>query len=78
VSGFFLFAAKAQVTPITKEMQMATPPVIDQIGTEQPVKNQLPVQEKKRPILTADGWAVAIALLLAGLVRLGVLKHVAW
>ncbi|HEU4413252.1 MAG TPA: hypothetical protein VFT65_00610 [Candidatus Angelobacter sp.] len=25
-----------------------------------------------------DSWAVAIALLLAGLVRLGLLKHVGW
>ena len=57
---------------------MATQPVIDQIGTEQPVKNKLPVPEKTRPILTPDGWAVAVALLLAALVRLGVLKHVAW
>ena len=32
----------------------------------------------KKPILSLDGWAVAIALLLAGLVRLGVLKHIAW
>ena len=57
---------------------MATQPVIDQIGTEQPVKNQLPGPEKKKPILTPDGWAVAVASLLAALVRLGVLKHVAW
>ena len=57
---------------------MATQPVVDQIGTEQPVKNKLSVPEKKRPILTPDGWAVAVALLLAALVRLGVLKHVAW
>jgi hypothetical protein len=28
--------------------------------------------------LSLDGWAVAIALLLAVLVRLGVLKHVSW
>ena len=28
--------------------------------------------------LSIDGWAVAIALLFAGLVRLGVLKHIAW
>jgi hypothetical protein len=33
---------------------------------------------KKSRGLTVDGWAVAIALLLAALVRLGVLKHVAW
>jgi hypothetical protein len=28
--------------------------------------------------LSLDGWAVGIALLLAVLVRLGVLKHVGW
>ncbi len=28
--------------------------------------------------LSIDGWAVGVALLLAALVRLGVLKHVAW
>ena len=33
----------------------------------------------KKPVrLSLDGWAVAIALLLATLVRLGVLKHVVW
>lgn len=38
--------------------------------------------QQKTPVkalfLTLDGWAVAIALLLVALVRLGVLKHVAW
>jgi hypothetical protein len=34
--------------------------------------------EKKTRTLSLDGWAVAIALLLAALVRLGVLKHVGW
>ena len=28
--------------------------------------------------LSLDGWAVAIALLLAALVRFGVLKHISW
>lgn len=32
----------------------------------------------KTKTLSLDGWAVAIALFLAALVRLGVLKHVAW
>jgi len=32
----------------------------------------------KTRTLSLDGWAVAIALLLAGLVRLGLLKHIAW
>src|SRR5207245_2885617 len=34
--------------------------------------------EKQRRTLSLDGWAVGIALLLAALVRLGVLKHIAW
>ncbi|HZU34237.1 MAG TPA: hypothetical protein VFB79_24220 [Candidatus Angelobacter sp.] len=28
--------------------------------------------------LSLDGWAVAVAFLLVALVRMGVLKHVAW
>jgi hypothetical protein len=36
------------------------------------------VVEKKTRTLSLDGWAVGIALLLAALVRLGVLKHVGW
>ena len=40
--------------------------------------NQTNTTNKKPTILSLDGWAVAIALLLAGLVRLGLLKHVAW
>lgn len=37
------------------------------------------VAEKKAArALSLDGWAVAIALILAALVRLGVLKHVGW
>ena len=33
---------------------------------------------KKQTAFSLDSWAVAIALLLAGLVRLGVLKRVGW
>jgi len=36
------------------------------------------VEKKAARTLSLDGWAVAIALLLAVLVRLGVLKHVGW
>jgi hypothetical protein len=36
------------------------------------------VEKKAARSLSLDGWAVAIALLLAALVRLGVLKHVGW
>ena len=35
-------------------------------------------ETKKKPGLSLDGWAVVIALLLAALVRFGVLKHVSW
>ena len=39
--------------------------------------NQATQQEAKRG-LSLDGWAVAIASLLAALVKLGALKHVGW
>jgi hypothetical protein len=35
-------------------------------------------ENSKRRIFSLDGWAVAVALLLAALVRLGVLKHISW
>jgi len=35
-------------------------------------------QKKSKRNLSLDGWAVAIALLLATLVKLGALKHVGW
>ena len=35
-------------------------------------------QENPKKGLSLDGWAVGIALLLAALVKLGVLKHVGW
>ena len=45
---------------------------------DQSITTQTKTAGKKTTGLSLDGWAVAIALLLAGLVRLGVLKHVAW
>jgi hypothetical protein len=61
---------------------MADQMVQDQIVQSQSKVNQTaPTQAKaveKKAVLSADGWAVAIALLLAALVRFGVLKHVAW
>ena len=36
------------------------------------------VEKKSARNLSLDGWAVVIALLLAALIRLGVLKHVGW
>jgi hypothetical protein len=35
-------------------------------------------EAKKQSRLSLDGWAVVIALLLAALVRFGVLKHISW
>jgi hypothetical protein len=68
--------------------QMVQDLVIQNSVVENPVvenqskPNQIaPTQAKapaKKAILSPDGWAVAVALLLAALVRLGVLKHVAW
>ena len=40
--------------------------------------DQSNTESRKTKNLSLDGWAVAIALLLAALVRLGVLKHVSW
>lgn len=33
---------------------------------------------RKNPLLSLDGWAVTVALLLALFIRLGVLKHIPW
>jgi hypothetical protein len=41
------------------------------------MSSQAAQQEAKRG-LSLDGWSVAIALLLAALVKLGALKHVGW
>lgn len=41
-----------------------------------PEPNEAMVQRK--PVLSLDGWAVAIAFAIALLVRLGVVKHVPW
>jgi hypothetical protein len=35
-------------------------------------------EQSKPRLLSLDGWAVAVALLLTALVRLGVLKHIGW
>jgi hypothetical protein len=36
------------------------------------------ISKKNFRLLSLDGWAVALALAAALLVRLGVLKHVPW
>jgi len=33
---------------------------------------------KKRSLLSVDGWAVLLAVVLAVLVRFGVLQHIPW
>ncbi|HEY2496437.1 MAG TPA: hypothetical protein VGK24_05160 [Candidatus Angelobacter sp.] len=40
--------------------------------------DQIDQTKKGTSRLSLDGWAVAVALLLAALVRLGILKHVSW
>jgi hypothetical protein len=37
-----------------------------------------PSQSRTLPKLSTDAWAVLLALLLALLVRLGVIRHVGW
>ncbi len=39
---------------------------------------QISNTKKKTAILSLDAWAVIVALLLAALVRFGVLKHISW
>jgi hypothetical protein len=93
VSGFLYFAAKLarkstkrKEKSLTEDKQMASQTIADPIVRDQAVKDQKvqavqdqkQIPEKKKPILSLDGWAVAIALGLAALVRLGILKHVAW
>jgi hypothetical protein len=58
----FLFWAKAQ----------------DESKEDGQMAGETKAAEKQRSVLSLDGWAVGIALLLALLVRLGVLKHVGW
>ena len=45
---------------------------------EQLVPKQVQTAKEKRRGLSLDSWAVVVALALVALVRLGVLKHVAW
>jgi hypothetical protein len=52
--------------------------ILKSIQEDKVMADQRNEASKKSRGLTVDGWAVAIALLLAALVRLGVLKHVAW
>jgi len=40
--------------------------------------NEAIVSKKNFRLLSLDGWAVALALAAALLVRLGVLKHIPW
>ncbi len=40
--------------------------------------DQVNKTKKTTPILSLDAWAVAVALLLAALVRFGILKHISW
>ena len=43
-----------------------------------PEDSQESLAKKVRPIVSIDGWAVALALALALLVWAGAIKHVPW
>jgi hypothetical protein len=51
---------------------------LDQSKEDGQMAGETKAAEKQRSLLSLDGWAVGIALLLALLVRLGILKHVGW
>lgn len=42
------------------------------------MSNEVNQSTRKLPRLSLDTWAVVLGLVLAALVRLGVLKHVSW
>jgi len=51
---------------------------MDESKEDKQMAGETKAVQKQRRVLSLDGWAVGIALLLAALVRLGVLKHVGW
>jgi len=67
VSGLFVLATKNRDIPVEQSYEIGGQPMANQV-----------TQEKSKRSLSLDGWAVAIALLLAALVKLGALKHVGW
>lgn len=46
--------------------------------TDQLIPKPVQPSETRKRSLSLDAWSVLIALALVALVRLGVLKHVAW
>jgi hypothetical protein len=65
--GFLFYGKRAKTTQAKQVLRMEDEQMADQA-----------VEKKSARTLSLDEWAVAIALLLAALVRLGVLKHVGW
>jgi len=66
VSGLFILAAKEKAANgLTTQRTTA-------------MTEQISNTKKKTAILSLDAWAVIVALLLAALVRFGVLKHISW
>jgi hypothetical protein len=61
----------------TRPVRKTGPQVKNEIWRKKKMADQV-LDKKAGRTLSLDGWAVAIALLLAVLVRLGVLKHVGW
>jgi hypothetical protein len=51
---------------------------MDESKEDKQMAGEAKAAQKQRRVLSLDGWAVGIALLLAALVRLGVLKHIGW
>jgi hypothetical protein len=72
VSGFFFLRQRQQ-----EGREQRTQKLEDTQMADQPKATSNKTKTKTKT-LSLDGWAVAIALFLAALVRLGVLKHVAW
>jgi len=66
-SGLFVLRHSSLISTVNKNAKRRIKQMANQV-----------TQEKSQRGLSLDGWAVAIALLLAALVKLGALKHVGW
>jgi hypothetical protein len=75
--GFLFYGKKSVRTKPARTLQEQRTRVTKLEWEEIKMADQV-VKKKAARTLSLDGWAVAIALLLAALVRLGVLKHVGW
>jgi hypothetical protein len=67
VSGLFVLRHNSLISAVNNNAKRRVKQMANQV-----------TQEKPKRGLSLDGWAVALALLLAALVKLGALKHVGW